>query len=76
MKPNPHPSIRKKVPLFTWAALRYDPVPPMATLRRWARQGRFSPPAEKAGKGYVVREDAVLIGAVSHTNTTFAQEVA
>lgn len=39
----------KKVPLATWAAARYDPVPPIHTLRRWAREGQIVPAAEKVG---------------------------
>lgn len=39
----------KKVPLKTWAAERYDPVPPIFTLRKWAREGQIVPNPEKVG---------------------------
>ena len=40
----------KKIPLLEWAAARYDPVPPLSTLRRWAREGEIYPRPEKVGK--------------------------
>ena len=65
----------KKVLLTEWAEARYKPVPPKATLRRWAREGRFSPPAELAGKDYRVLESAVLIGAVDHNRKPLVDRI-
>jgi len=48
----------KKIPLAEWAAKHYDPPPTAWMLRKWARDGEISPPPEKVGKSYYVREDA------------------
>lgn len=53
----------KKVLLTEWARLHYDPPPPVSTLRRWAREGEFWPPVEKAGKHYYVADNAKRISA-------------
>lgn len=47
-----------KVTLLQWAAKRYDPAPPIFTLRRWARDGELGPTAEKVGKEWYVDENA------------------
>ncbi len=47
-----------KILLTEWAARHYNPAPPLYTLRRWAREGEFVPPAELVGKCYYVEEDA------------------
>lgn len=47
-----------KIPLHQWAARRYDPVPPIFTLRRWARDGELGPTAERVGKLWYVDENA------------------
>jgi predicted site-specific integrase-resolvase len=47
----------KLVPLVEWAATRYRRIP-LRTLRRWAREGNFHPPAEKVGREYQVLETA------------------
>lgn len=47
-----------KVTLEKWAELNLDPPPPLATLRIWARTGRFEPPAVKHGVRYYVEQDA------------------
>lgn len=47
------------IPLDTWAAQQF-PVgtPHIQTLRRWAREGKISPPPRKHGRAYYVRQDA------------------
>lgn len=47
-----------KVTLTKWAAARYDPVPSLWTLRRWAREGEFHPAPELVGNTYYVDEKA------------------
>ena len=51
-----------KIPLVAWAQARYNPPPPMFTLRRWARDGEIQPQPEKVGKSYYVHEDAERVG--------------
>jgi predicted site-specific integrase-resolvase len=47
-----------KVTLTKWAAARYDPLPSLWTLRRWAREGELHPPPELVGKTYYIDENA------------------
>lgn len=47
-----------KVTLDKWAEAHLNPPPPVATLRTWAREGRFEPAAVKHGRRYYVDEDA------------------
>ncbi len=47
-----------KVTLTAWAAARYDPVPSLWTLRRWAREHELHPAPELVGKTYYVEENA------------------
>lgn len=53
---------QKKILLVEWASRRYDPPPPLFTLRRWARDGEIQPAPEKAGKHYYVLEQAERVG--------------
>jgi len=49
--------------LEEWAALKYRSNPPsLNTLRRYAKQSMFNPPASKEGKYWRVREDAEITG--------------
>lgn len=49
--------------LEEWAADKYRSCPPsVSTLRRYAKQNLFSPPAMKQGRLWRVREDAELVG--------------
>ncbi|AYN29879.1 excisionase [Buttiauxella sp. 3AFRM03] len=49
--------------LEEWAAEKFRSNPPaMSTLRRYAKQNLFSPPAMKQGRLWRVREDAELVG--------------
>lgn len=49
--------------LEEWAKEKYRSNPPaMNTLRRYAKQNLFSPPAMKQGRLWRVREDAELVG--------------
>jgi predicted site-specific integrase-resolvase len=52
----------KKILLTQWAEKRYDPLPPLFTLRRWARDGEIQPAPEKVGKHYYVLEHAERVG--------------
>lgn len=47
-----------KIPVTEWAKRRYDPTPPIFTLRRWCRDGELGPTAEKVGKVWFVDEKA------------------
>lgn len=47
-----------KITLEKWAEAHLDPQPPLATLRTWAREGRFEPQAVKHGRRYYVDENA------------------
>lgn len=51
----------KKIPVGVWAAANYDPPPSAEQLSAWARQGEFQPPAEKVGREWYVRADAVRV---------------
>ena len=47
------------IPLEVWAIEIYgDKAPCLNTLRRWAREGFITPPAEKHGRTYFVLPDA------------------
>ena len=49
--------------LEEWAADKYRSNPPsVSTLRRYARQNLFSPPAMKQERLWRVRENAELVG--------------
>ncbi|HGC3166907.1 TPA: excisionase [Escherichia coli] len=49
--------------LEEWAAEKYRSNPPsVSTLRRYAKQNLFCPPAMKQGRLWRVREDAKLVG--------------
>lgn len=52
----------KKITLQAWAAARFDPVPNVKTLQRWARDGWIYPSPERVGKPYYVDPGAVFIG--------------
>ena len=46
-----------------WAAEKFRSNPPsVSTLRRYAKQNLFCPPAMKQGRLWRVREDAELVG--------------
>ncbi|AGX33262.1 excisionase [Escherichia coli] len=49
--------------LEEWAAEKYRSNPPsVSTLRRYAKQNLFCPPAMKQGRLWRVREDVELVG--------------
>ncbi|MCG5240859.1 excisionase [Azospirillum doebereinerae] len=49
----------KLLTLERWAEAVYgESAPSLATLRRWARECRIYPPAEKHGRTYFVSESA------------------
>ncbi|MGL9632522.1 excisionase [Escherichia coli] len=51
--------------LEEWAAEKFRSNPPsVSTLRRYAKQNLFCPPAMKQGRLWRVREDAELVGEV------------
>ncbi|QIX94217.1 excisionase [Cedecea sp. FDAARGOS_727] len=53
--------------LEEWAAEKYRSNPPaMNTLRRYAKQNMFSPPATKQGRLWRVREDAEIVGELAN----------
>ena len=52
----------KKILLSEWAAQRYDPPPPIHTLRRWARSEQIQPAPELVGKHYYVLANAERVG--------------
>lgn len=55
----------KLIPVATWAAARYDPVPSDWVLRKWCRNGEIYPAPERVGKEWRVLETARrLTGAV------------
>lgn len=52
--------------LEEWAAEKYRSNPPsLNTLRRYAKQSMFNPPATKEGKFWRVREDAEITGNIT-----------
>ncbi|EKY1998583.1 excisionase [Cronobacter sakazakii] len=52
--------------LEEWAALKYRSNPPsLNTLRRYAKQSMFTPPARKEGRYWRVREDAEITGDIA-----------
>ncbi|MCR2796147.1 excisionase [Enterobacter cancerogenus] len=49
--------------LEEWAAEKYRSNPPhLNTLRRYAKESMFNPPAKKEGRYWRVREDAEITG--------------
>lgn len=49
--------------LEEWASEKYRSNPPsVSTLRRYAKQNLFCPPAMRQGRLWRVREDAELVG--------------
>lgn len=55
--------ILQMLTLEEWAAEKYRSNPPsVSTLRRYAKQNLFCPPAMKQGRLWRVREDAELVG--------------
>ena len=65
----------KWVPVATWAADRYDPVPSTHTLRRWCRENRLHPPADLVGGEYRVLETAEKTGSAKPDYIPLAQRV-
>ncbi len=62
MTDRPSALIAKRIPLERWAIAVYgDDRPGIGTLRRWARGGNISPPAEKHGRTYYVAPDAKYV---------------
>ncbi|EPL7510290.1 excisionase [Klebsiella aerogenes] len=52
--------------LEEWAAAKYRSNPPsLHTLRRYAKQSMFNPPARKEGRFWRVREDAEITGNIT-----------
>ncbi|PRD14021.1 excisionase [Pantoea coffeiphila] len=52
----------KLMTLTEWCDAHYtDKKPALTTLQKWARNGNFYPAAEKHGRQYRLREDAIYI---------------
>ncbi|MEG5530491.1 excisionase [Enterobacter ludwigii] len=52
--------------LEEWAAEKYRSNPPsLNTLRRYAKESMFTPPATKEGRYWRVREDAEITGSLT-----------
>lgn len=52
----------KFLTLEEWSQKNYaSDYPSIQTLQRWARNGNFYPGAEKHGRSYRVKEDAIYI---------------
>ena len=52
--------------LEEWGNEKYRSNPPsVSTLRNYAKQNMFSPPAKKEGRFWRVREDAELVGTLT-----------
>lgn len=52
----------KFLTLEEWSKKNYaSDYPSIQTLQRWARNGNFYPAAEKHGRSYRVKEDAIYI---------------
>jgi len=49
------------ITLTEWDEATYSRPHHINTLRKWAKCGRFNPPAEKHGREWLVSEDAKLI---------------
>lgn len=50
------------IPLEKWGHAQYgEDMPTIATLRRWARQGKIFPLPKKHGRSYFVTEQARYI---------------
>jgi hypothetical protein len=61
--------MKQMLTLEEWAADKYRSSPPaLNTLRRYAKQNLFSPPAMKQGRKWRVREDAELVGELAKPN--------
>lgn len=61
--------MKQMLTLEEWAAEKFRSNPPaMNTLRRYAKQNMFSPPAMKQGRLWRVREDAELVGELAKPN--------
>lgn len=55
--------MKQMLTLEEWAVEKFRSNPPAVnTLRRYAKQNLFSPPAMKQGRLWRVREDAELVG--------------
>jgi len=53
----------KFLTLTEWAEMRFRTSPSAYVLRKLCRDALFDPPAEKIGKTWYIREDAVLVTA-------------
>lgn len=50
---------RPQIPLDAWAAQRFPiRTPHVATLRKWAREGKIHPAPQKCGRSYYVDPEA------------------
>jgi hypothetical protein len=59
--------MKQMLTLEEWAAEKYRSHPPcLTTLQKYAKNRMFSPPAEKHGRRWRVREDAEIVGILSH----------
>lgn len=65
----------KKVLLTEWAKARYDPPPPLHTLRRWARTGEIVPQPEKAGGFYYCLANAERKGVPRGDHVGLAERI-
>lgn len=53
----------RNLTLQEWAQRKYSSHPPaLGTLRQYAKNNFFNPPARKEGRYWRVREDAELVG--------------
>lgn len=53
----------KLIPVETWAATRYDPVPSPWVLRKWCRNGEIHPAPERVSREWRVLETAKRVTA-------------
>ncbi|CTQ13761.1 putative excisionase; e14 prophage [Klebsiella variicola] len=64
-----HDEVKHMLQMLTleeWANEKYRSNPPsVSTLRNYAKQNMFSPPAKKEGRFWRVREDAELVGTLT-----------
>ncbi|MCP4597813.1 excisionase [Neptuniibacter sp.] len=65
-----------KVPLTDWAKLHYSKEIGINTLRRYAREGRFSPEVEMVAGCYMVDENAKLTETRSRARTEMVKKAA
>ena len=49
------------VTLQEWAGMMFSKIPHNNTLRRWANDGKISPPPRKVGKSWQVKRDAQYV---------------